>query len=1380
MALRDFESFLRERVLMWDPNVDTSSGSPFDVRVVQPLLSRIGKDPFTTNLPLFIRERLAQEFPNMGGDVLTDLLVKSSEVLLDPIVRETNRIALSQSIKDPALLTMAEAEALGANYFSSMKKGDKAKVIVRVWFASPRSMTVNPSDYAATNGGLLFMPTSVQSIKTEEMQLNRDGSEYYFNINTEAELAGDQYNVEPGSIISISNVSGYTRVTNLLRASAGTPADSTESYIGRLPQELSEKSLNTMRGTVSLLVNNFSDITRVAVVGMNDPEMHRDILRGGGMGEILQTGVRAAGFPDGESRITTRCIRCTDVDVDFTASIGPVGVPSTGFGITLINAFDSGSPKMQDLHVARVIDSNTLELREQVIVSGTLNATWALRRINITLSGIPGGIVFSDGPNGTTEVRDSEVHIGGCSDIFIQGSSFSESTLVLDNVSDDISPLSGTRGYAKEVMGSITPYRYFVLADYTYYDNNYSSESNYKLQDSDPVYQMLQKAAVDGDTLKIMYPASMAGTYRIVTVIQDPNDTVIDAARHPVVVVDKDFVSFEPIVATWKVQDIIDVDLLEPKETRWSAHDGRSYVGLNYLDTSSGTDFDVLGVGAGDILRLHNGSDKGDYTVQSIGGAGNQRVYVTVPIKHSGSSIAFTVFRANKLGGVVLPVLRPKSIKILDSSQQPTGTVVPYGPAIYAQSLGFANNAHGVKLALDDVCLGIVGCALPLNIDGVPEAPAAIVGKMFTLAWDIQWVPGIQISRRSITIIVHHTLLSDIVIGINNDLAAAGVSGSAAYTVGGNRLGIAPIGPNTSVTDFFAGSAWSYLFGSNTVRWASPITSKDIRSDYVSTKADASKLGWNATDIDRLYDGIDIVSGGQVGYHNTCALAERYRYYPYAEVTQASLLVDTDLYPEADVHVNIGYRSIGVARTYFMDPVTVSFNPSTTFKGVTKDGIDIVYAPDPSNYTTKIPAYPSTTERKDGQFLPSGAGVITFNSQSTNFIEEVQTGDELVIRREWLTGTAILANDIVGLAGKILVFTVGSSSDIIVQFTSTTTSLTQTELVDQLNSAVGYTIAYITTSSLGEHLSFKSDEDVVIKHKVGASYANIMLGLAVTSDQTNTSQYQGTFYVELVLDEHNIRLRQSDFTKPWWTFSTARCIHFSVVRHSTQRISATEMSKNITPEGLYYCDVQLVSNGVGDMWNILPEVELVPSGYKHFGYDLVARDPNMTFSMNDQPTLRLPPVIYPVGTNDSPLSALRVANQNVQLTYETSALVSAVQDFCLSELERVVNMSPLVRHLIPYFVRMAVTYTGGAKESLIKPALEKYIKSLFPDDSLTVDVIMNIIKSRGASDIVSPLSLYALVYNFDRSVWAELSKDRLNTGRLAAFVPDFIKLTRQA
>ena len=105
-------------------------------------------------------------------------------------------------------------------------------------------------------------------------------------------------------------------------------------------------------------------------------------------------------------------------------------------------------------------------------------------------------------------------------------------------------------------------------------------------------------------------------------------------------------------------------------------------------------------------------------------------------------------------------------------------------------------------------------------------------------------------------------------------------------------------------------------------------------------------------------------------------------------------------------------------------------------------------------------------------------------------------------------------------------------------------------------------------------------------------------------------------------------------------------------------------------------------------------------------------------------------------------------------------------------------LEPLSRHLIPHFIRFDLAYTGGPQPTDVQPDIETLIQSLFPDQQLQVSAIESILEERGSTNITNPLTLYGVIHNPDRTVSLEKSEDRINVGRLAAFIPDRITLNK--
>jgi hypothetical protein len=1417
MSLKDFEAFIRERLGIWDPTIDVTPGSPVDSELIQPLLSRIGTDPFATNLPLFMRERLAQEFPENAvqeGYALSDIVVKPMELLSDPLVREINRVSLVQSFRDPSLLSVEEAEALAANLFSNRKKGTLSSGTGRAYFSSPRSVTVNPADYMMSKTGYLFYPTEVQSIRQDEMIFNTEGSLYYFDITVQAENPGDQYNISPDELVSIANVPGVVRVTNKRRFRKGTPAEKAVEFIGRSEQELSEKSLVAIRGITSKINKNFPEVLRMAIVGHSDPEMDRDVLKGGGFGPIIETGIGAAGFSDGKYGTHTTRIRVTD-DVNFTVLIGPVGGVTDEFALTVHGAFDSGTDPIQDLTVTRVVDTKTLEVQENTFLGYATDKPWALRKRSIIISSIPGGILFPDGPNGTVEVSGREVHIGGCTDIYIKTPGFTENTLSLDAVSDDQPAASGTEAYSDSILSGYP----LVLADFEYYNNAINNEdtANYLLKDGDPTYELLKSAVSDGYVVRITAPSAKAGTYKVTRIIQDPS---IGSDRHPILVLDRDVPAPYGVTntITWMLQDDLDVDLIDPKETRWSGTDLRTFIGSVYVDTQSAVDFDDVGVAAGDTLRILNGRDAGDYVLAANPQApGGTRLQLSQGMVASASDLSFTVFRANQAGGMDLPLIRVTSVDLLDSGNQPVGSTIPYGKPVFCRSNAFSNPSRGTKLEVRDGCVGIVGRILDIGASTEPEANVA--GKDLLVRWrlygtlDVEgFVVDTTVQFGTGTLPSPRLTLTEVVDQINAHLATvAQAQVSAAHIVNGRRLGISPLGPKTEVDDADPGdtsSAYKLLFGTYRAdliiggpgykRWTPPMTSRDVRSDTVSNletdPAPDDEWDDDVYDIDRDVDGLDLLEGNQVGHYlfeppwdagTYDGTTPWYFTYPDEDI---KVTLRQDMNPEADKHIRVGARSIGTARVFFLEPVTIEFGPPSRFS-VTIEGIDYNYFPDSSLHATRIPAHPSTAELKDISFQrlfgsPLGADIGYIDTTSENFYEAgTKVGDMVVITLEDLIGSEDLPSDVPNLADTILVMSVDNGPDINIQFLETSNPgsplVGRDAIADQINDKLGTDIASIILDSIsGKYLlSLSADVPITIRYMSGSGYANSILGMATSADQNNTARQAGTYLIRSIPTATRLLVQRLRVRQDWVDDNVPQ--HASIVRPGTQRFSSTLMDGNVGTSGLYYIDIELASLGIGDPWNISADLEMSVSGYISYGYHTDVTDPSFTFSVLEKPFLRLPPIFFPVGTSDDVRSAITVVGQNVLVNYETTSVIDNVQDYVNGELDRVTCSNLLIRHLKPHFVRLDIDYTGGSKASVLVPDMENYINGLYPDDEMQADDVQKLLKNRGATYVANPINLIAVVYDVDRSIWLDWSNDAINAGRLAAFIPDVITLTRR-
>jgi hypothetical protein len=80
---------------------------------------------------------------------------------------------------------------------------------------------------------------------------------------------------------------------------------------------------------------------------------------------------------------------------------------------------------------------------------------------------------------------------------------------------------------------------------------------------------------------------------------------------------------------------------------------------------------------------------------------------------------------------------------------------------------------------------------------------------------------------------------------------------------------------------------------------------------------------------------------------------------------------------------------------------------------------------------------------------------------------------------------------------------------------------------------------------------------------------------------------------------------------------------------------------------------------------------------------------------------------------------------------------------------------------------------------VIIPDVEKFITELEPQEFFEVGDLEKLIQNKGATSVRNPIDLIAVIHPFDRDVFVERSQDKINTGKLAAFVPDLLNIKRR-
>jgi hypothetical protein len=1307
MAQTDTRNFLTDLLIRWDPNLDLSEGSRALSDLIEPILARIGGDPFDQDIETFIRTRLQQVRPDLAiteADELTDLLIDPMRVLLEPISREIQLVKLRTSLNNVEALADDEVDALLGNFFEARKAGGYAVGTVRVYFAAPQSVSVTLVHIAQSKSGLRFVVPRPQSITADQMLLNIEGTEYYWDVAYVAEARGSEYNVERGDINSISNLASAIRVINLRRFTEGVARETSSEYVARVQQGTSDKTLTTAPGISAVLSESFPGLRHLYEIGYGDPEMKRDVLEGGGLGAVPDNDSLGSfyglGTPVDDLDADSTSPLLEAAGGNFIARVAAVGATVDGWYLTI--TYQSGGLIVKDTPIVEVLSDSRVRITEEMPLSLGPNAvTWMLRARRLTVSSVPGGIVLPDTPQGALTLPAGQVHVGGKTDVFVAGDVEQGTAQVLGMT--DEKPL------ARGVLAQTNASDVVALPD---------------------ISAAALLAAQPGMSLVLSEGADV-GAYRIVQVLQSPARVRLDMV-----------LTGTQSNLLWKIVDEIDLDLMAPKDVLLEGTDLVLSGGSGVVITSGGTNFSAAGVQPDDVLYVDHVDYGGDYRVTDVNAFS---VTVDPPAPRSLSGLRYVLSRRSE--GVDPPVLRVRSLELLDSAGSPNGTVIPYRDPVMVRSKSFQNEGAGF-LYDGPAFLGLA------SVNG--WVGAAPLGGA-TITWSAR-DPGrawqAPTSSGSFTFAANGSVQQLVdKLNANATLRNAGIRGVVLHYAGRDHIGLS----SQRLVTITGGSALPLL------GWEVGQTNAMVRG--------AQSLAYVKV---RRGDLVECVGGNNGGFGarvvaDPTAQADRVILGtgPLGPAGTSGLYDNALLNPDAGGRIRVGRPSVGSVRCYFLEPTSIEFNYATTRLTTTFNGLTRVYRPDPENTRVMIPPAPRTT-------LPS-TGVIAeaavLRDDNANFLlAGVREGDLLdVLYRPIVGDTDLSSTSTIAVGGQSLFVQLDNDPFIEVGFPY---AMARDDVVKYINAQVGSALASI----VGDRLVLKSSRRLALSAGSTALYT---LGLnTLTTDHPS----QGTYVVRTV-DTHTINITNNAAFGTVGTTDT----HYRVRRY-LQRVSSTEMNAQQDSSGLYYADVEAISMFPGEAYNIAADVELDISGYKSDGYRLTTVNPALSFSRAEELRAEVSRTILLVGGTDDPADYVQLNLQNVQVSYDRSQLADDVQSFVSSRYRRVLCEDILVRHLFPHYVSLNWRYAGGATEVEMLRVIQDLLAKVRGGETLEVGSLVGLLRGKQASSVyaVDPNApngrtapqLLVVRHDEDRKVRASLVRDIVDTVRMATYFPDQLTLRR--
>lgn len=1328
MAQSDIRIFLNDLLLRYQPDIDLSEGSRAQTELIQPILGRIGTDPFDTDIETFVRERVTQAFPNLSiaqTQVLDDTLISPMRVLMEAVVREVKLVKLRQSaVANAERLGDDEVDAAMANFFESRKAGGYARGSVRVWFSAPTTVSFTMIQIASTRSGLRFLPSPAQTITADQMVLNRDGQEFYCDVSYVAEKRGDEYNVDRNEILSIANLPAAARIRNPNRFDSGTVRENSIDFVARVESKLSDRNLTVSRGILSELTDNFPGVRRVQVIGFKDPEMLRDIVKGGGLGGILTPDSfgdafgTATAVDDGDGSTTTR--RISAASGHFVSRIGSAGSDPRGAFITIV--YTTPSLVIADVAVLEVISDTDLII-DYDLPSFPMSVNWALRRRELTISDIPGGITLPDTPEGDLVIRSDEVHIGGKTDVYIAGGTEDE-TVAIEGISDE-QPIA--RGGNAQTQAT----EWVIINDPP------GGPAALQALLSDGLFSLVLDEGVDagaydirdtlvsGSTLEIRVPVAMTGT----------------AAN-----------------LIWKIVDEINIELTEPKDIRIDGSDLVVVAGNPLVTTLSSTNFIDANVQPNDILRIDSDDIGGDYNIDVVGAV---QLTISPTPERTLSNLNYTIFRPS--GIVQTPVVRVKSLELLDSGGAPNGVTIPYRDPVAVVTRGFQNEGSGVEFEGYPAWIGLVTGALGATTNfGGGQTVTFVFYDPQKLYADVTSKPLSPAGVVTVTLVGVRTPTQ----------IAADLNADAAFVERQCLASVITYDGLTYVGIYSPEAVFVSTAGTANTNLGFPTSGRGASNFEIGLPTFNPRQGDLIEFIDGNNRGNTRVLRGHDGSRTTAIVGLG----PSDEIYDVPLHEVSPLLPEVGVRVRIGRPSVGSARVYFLAPTSAEFRYLAAQFSVLVGTDTLLFRPDPENDRIIQPAPPLTDLPNNG-VTAVGASPTSFGDTTVNFQAlGIRAGDYLDVLYRPIRSTSALTSPgtIAGIVGQTLILRLAENPWITITFPF---AMTREDLADYINDQVGEDIASIDGSGF---LVFQSSSLITFREDSTIFSPDVIF---LDGAPRSTAHPQAGTYI--ITDVDVTVLTLSTFTQ----FSLSIVTDTSYrIRRALQRISSTEMNENQDDTGLYYVDVELLSLAPGDRNNVPSDLVMDVTGVVSDGFRLSVENNTLSYSRAEKLFAEISRTILLPGSSDSPEEYVQMSRQNIQVSYDRSQLVDDVQSFCDSDFHRVVNEEILVRHLLPHYVNLGWRYAGGDTEVTMRRALSDALETIEANEELEVIDLTRVMTARGATSIYSlspdtpsgrTAPVMVVVYHdVDRRVRAVIVRDFVKTSRTQRFIADNLAIVR--
>lgn len=211
------------------------------------------------------------------GTAIVEEIINPLTLLNNPLFSTIEKYLEESSI--PSTVTSLEILTLvGKRYLVEQRIGSSAETSVRFVFRSPRDVSISAGAICYTQDRRGYVTKRAQTFALEQLTERADGAFETPEVEMVAESEGADYSVEANEI----TVPGFIHADllycyNPFASTGGALTETAQEYYERIRLAISSRAMDTPLGLLSVVAEQFSgEISRILIVGANDPEMTRD------------------------------------------------------------------------------------------------------------------------------------------------------------------------------------------------------------------------------------------------------------------------------------------------------------------------------------------------------------------------------------------------------------------------------------------------------------------------------------------------------------------------------------------------------------------------------------------------------------------------------------------------------------------------------------------------------------------------------------------------------------------------------------------------------------------------------------------------------------------------------------------------------------------------------------------------------------------------------------------------------------------------------------------------------------------------------------------------------------------------------------------------